>query len=1169
MSTETTKLLQSLSAADGDQLVALLAHPSIEEDAALRNYFGPPLHQRMRNLALRFHLMRREEESRGDEKPRSHVVIVPGVLGSELSSFAADGSSECVWVSARTATEGALMRLRLDRDGLRQAEPGYEIRPTGVLKRVYGALMLTLARDFEVHAFAYDWRRSFRAVADDLQAYLSRNFAPGEVVHLVAHAAGGLVVRHLLQKHPDHWSTFGGKLLFLATPHHGSIVGVQALAGHLDLSRWADLLDSRHGRSDFLSVIRSFPSIYEMLPSRAVVPAWSALYEPVTFRAEINDKLLEEAKNLRNLLDQDKSIANARTLCVAGLGRPTFDNIDLNALREFASRPYLARQYSGEIEQYIERTYGEITYNGDGGVPLRLADMREMGVTTLFANVQRQDMLTSQPILQAASDLLKAQNVSNIEWLDELGLSKTPEALSLDNSHDPKSGLGTRRQALRDQLVKSSRSINVRDLTQQSDMPLSDEEREIENTLLFNLSPGLVPYRPSPSAGRSRTSLTIQVEVIHGDISELGAWAENDPPVDAIVIGNQLGEMPQGACRALDQKISAAYGQDSLFMQLIQRNVIRSELANLFLLPDSRPDARGTARTIVIAGQGMPGSFGQPELKILAREVCWVLSRLGKKHLALVALGAGRSSFAAYQVMDAWIRGAKNALTGWVSSEERALTMTFVEKDEEKVLEFDDAIQAIAKELEERVKIEHTPLTPLELIDLQEKADEKIEKKKKKSSFLARIRWEPDAADKGLEAELEQRGVLDRIRRARAQQSGTPSTPDKRTESTAPPIRINVSCADSTYRFGALTENAAIPEREIPLSAYLVSKANDDLAASHTWQEQIEQCRFLASLLLPEDFREHLASDAPVVLSVDATTARIHWELLCPPLGGEDEIHRWSTPGKDSELDQERFLGLGRGLTRQLRTSYAPRPEALPAKKRRLRVLVVSDPAYDAPLPGAQEEGVAVAELFERINQLRNSDHRVEVCALIGPGEASQTNVLRELMNRSYDVLHFSGHCVYDASSPARSGWIFSRGQRVTANEIRRVDRVPAFIFSNACESGVTPNRSGNRSDLLAPTFAEAFFARGVANFICTAWPVDDLAARDFALALYADLLGIEYKKERGPRVAPQSYVQAKFSPQPMHRAMRTAREWILQEYGGNTWGAYQHYGNPDARLFV
>lgn len=1145
MRNEAMTLLQSLSAADGDQLVELLGHPSIETDAGLRGYFGPSLYQRLRNLALRSYLMRQSRESNGDEKPRDHVVIVPGILGSELSSFSVDGNRERVWLNARAMTEGALMRLRLDSDGLRQADPGYEIRPTGVLKRVYGALMLTLARDFEVHAFAYDWRRSFRAIADDLQAYLSKNFMPGEAVHLVAHAAGGLVVRHLLQKHPDHWKTFEGKLLLLGSSNYGSLLGVQALAGHLDLTGWVDLLDAGHRKVDFLSVIRSFPSIYEMLPSPKLNPEWIELFEPATFGPGINEKLLTNARKFRNLLDREESFesfVSERTISIIGVGRPTFYNIDVNVLRECSARQ--SRKYSDEID----RIYGEPTDRGDGSVPLQLADMRNKGIPTRFLDARKHDMLASRPILQAMLGLLEAQHILDInEWLQELGLKENPEDLSMEDLGGQQTDLKKQRQSQRDKLREAaSRSGVARASTRHYGSAISDDERDIENVLASNLSPGLTPLSPSAPSEQFGSPLRIQVEVRHGDIAELGEWAADDPPVDAIVIGNHLGEMPQGACKALDRKITAAYSQqDSLFTQLIQRNVIRSELANLFLLPDPRLEHKGVERTIVIAGQGMPGSFGQPELKILAREVCWVLSRLGKKHLAMVPLGAGRSSFTAYQVMDAWIRGAKNALTGWVSGEDVAISITFVEIDEEKVLDFDEAVRSIAKELEGRITIEYTPLTQEELIQLQEKAEEKIEKKKRERSnrFQARIR------------QVTGRAPPDNI-------------PDQPTKPAAQPIRVNISCENSTYRFGALTGTAAIPEREIHLSTDLVSKVNDDLAASTTWQEQIEHGRFLASLLLPEDICEHLISDAPVVLSLDATTARIHWELLCPPLSGEEDAPHWSTPGKDREIDEERFLGLGRGLTRQLRTSYAPRPQAIPARQRRLRVLVVADPAADAPLPGAQEEGVAVVELFERINQLSNRDRRVEVQALIGPGEATQTNVLRELMNRSYDVLHFAGHCVYNAQTPTRSGWIFTGGQLVTASEIRRVDRVPSFIFSNACESGITPDRSGRRSDLLAPTFAEAFFARGVANFVCTAWPVNDLAARDFALTLYAKLLGLKYEEKRGLRIDPQSYQAT--DPQPMYRATCAARKLISSEaYGGNTWGAYQHYGNPDAHLFV
>lgn len=177
---------------------------------------------------------------------------------------------------------------------------------------------------------------------------------------------------------------------------------------------------------------------------------------------------------------------------------------------------------------------------------------------------------------------------------------------------------------------------------------------------------------------------------------------------------------------------------------------------------------------------------------------------------------------------------------------------------------------------------------------------------------------------------------------------------------------------------------------------------------------------------------------------------------------------------------------------------------------------------------------------------------RVEVVALLGPSEATRTRVMQELMLRPYDVLHFAGHCKYEKQKPSASGWIFTGDKRLSANELGRIDRIPKFVFSNACESGITPDRSEKRSPELAPSFAEAFFARGVQNFVCTAWPVNDLAARDFARRLYSGLLGLD-----GNAV------------ETMHLAMREARRAIIaQPYGVRTWGAYQHYGDPYFRFF-
>ena len=86
-----------------------------------------------------------------------------------------------------------------------------------------------------------------------------------------------------------------------------------------------------------------------------------------------------------------------------------------------------------------------------------------------------------------------------------------------------------------------------------------------------------------------------------------------------------------------------------------------------------------------------------------------------------------------------------------------------------------------------------------------------------------------------------------------------------------------------------------------------------------------------------------------------------------------------------------------------------------------------------------------------------------------------------------------------------------------------------------------------------------AFFARGVSNLVCTAWPVNDAAALEFAATLYRRLLGLP---DGGNGAAPHQ-------PAPLHVAMREARRAIaVRDYGARTWGAYQHYGNPHFRLF-
>jgi CHAT domain len=637
----------------------------------------------------------------------------------------------------------------------------------------------------------------------------------------------------------------------------------------------------------------------------------------------------------------------------------------------------------------------------------------------------------------------------------------------------------------------------------------------------------------------------IEIGLVHGgidddDISEI--VSSGGDPVDAIVVGHYVGVKPQAAELAVDRAISRALTgvaageagadgglEDGLLTQLSERGTFRGELGQPFLLADprtrnrARGKANGVERTIVVAGMGVPARFGEPELTVLVRELCWALAHLGKRHLATVLIGSGNGNLRSEECISGWIRGIKRAVSGLEHDTGKQIRrVTFVEFNAAKIGQIHEAILREKRQLDStsRLVIDYAGPDP---------------------ETLTRLR---------------QQGVRESIERL---QRKLDAGEDERYPASLIPTRVTVAYERRVYRYGAITADASVPQREIRLDPALVADANRELAAEGGRELQRERARFMERLVIPEDLRRHLLSRAPLVLLLDTTTARLHWEMVAQP-SLDGLVDEGSTVSPPNSFFPDAFLGTSRGLTRQLLTAFAPPPQPPPPPRRLLRVLVVADPAEDAPLPGASDEGRRVAELLESCNTLfAERGSGVEVDALIGPREATRTNVLRRLMLRSYDVLHFAGHCVYKPRDPAASGWVFSGHQLLSALELTRVDRVPEFVFSNACESGITPDRAEARSIGLAPSFAESFFARGVANFVCTAWPVTDTGALTFALELYQRLLGLE----------PDGNDYRASTPSVMHEAMRDARCATASVPDGiQTWGAYQHYGNPYFRLF-
>jgi hypothetical protein len=341
--------------------------------------------------------------------------------------------------------------------------------------------------------------------------------------------------------------------------------------------------------------------------------------------------------------------------------------------------------------------------------------------------------------------------------------------------------------------------------------------------------------------------------------------------------------------------------------------------------------------------------------------------------------------------------------------------------------------------------------------------------------------------------------------------------------------RLTVEREGEVFRFSALSETAVIPVREVEVQSAFASGVAERLMRSSTRQEQEKYGRLLNTYLIPEEFHRLVDDDKPLTLILDRSTAMFPWEMA-------------SFRGARGTI----FFGPHLRLTRQFRTMLSAAPGVAPAVNRALKVLVIADPAREPELqlPGARQEGREVVQVLNRFK--RHHDLELEIVERIGSLECDPVEILALILNEEFDVVHFAGHGVFDANRPTCSGWVFGKECIVSAPEIFRARRVPRLVFANACFSSVvTPGKGFTAAEMNRQLagLAEAFFERGITNYIGTGWPVEDLPAVTFATVFYENVLA-------GERLGD---------------ALSTARQQIL-DYGP-TWGAYQHYGQVAARL--
>lgn len=1032
-------------------------------------------------------MLRQGSRTRAGAK-RGNVVVLHGIMGAELS--VQDGKdTDVIWVRLWNMLRGRIKELEM-----REGRPVRTSFASDMLRKYYLEALTTLDEGWNVQPFWYDWRASLDDSADALHAAIQRWFGDREPVHLVAHSMGGLVSRTYIQRHGRRWDK-GGHLLMLGTPNHGSFAIPQVITGvHKMVRKIGVWVDQVHSVEQLSRTLNTFPGSLQMLPSPFVMPSMERMYRAGSWAGRnvtqaLLDRALRHHEKLLPVVDAE------RMIYIAGSGFDTAHDVaDWGRL--------------DHLDGY------QHTPAGDETVPHRLGLLHDEAgrpVRAWYARVGHGDLANHEETVSAVDNYLTTLHERGTGEINQL--QTRPIGVERHFSRGESALRTARLSSAVDAEVAEFAALISRERGAGGTRTLADLQAEEQMLRGFlSSSPQAVVEKAAPPAalgkpgGGARPVVTLHLGVKLAKIQEVRP-GKGEAGTTAYAAGHYEGVEPQVGELALDEMASKALKLSEghlIITEMTRRGTLPGGLGCVTVLP--LPDGRRVA----LAGMGGLGEFGGAELTVMAQELCWTLGQQGVTSLRTLLIGGGEGNLSTGDAMAGWVRGILRAArqgTGQLREIE------FVEYSPERFLDIANHLGRVVEEVtggDESVR-----LVPREITGSERKAA-----LKRVSELCA------ERCGKKVER-LSNGGVVE--------ETGKPV-----------PTRITLARSREGFEFGALTQSASLPLRPVEVDPLLVEGVGRRLVSDSV--QAVRWGRTLERLLIPRDLGGVIFNSAqPVVMTVDGTTARLPLEMLALPdaQGAAGEAAGHFQPGH--------FVGTapGYGLTRQLRTRFAPVPSPAPGKGGRLRVLVVADPAEDAPLAGAQEEGLFVADFFEGLRAVAGAcGLRIEVKALIGPSEATREDVAALLFNESFDILHFAGHCLYDAENPRRSGWLFHAGrdERFTAAELSRLDRVPAFVFSNACESGVTPDRLDAANLALGPAFAEAFFERGVRNFVCTAWPVNDAAALAFARTLYLQLFKPLHQPGTGTVL--------------MHEAMRAARVECAG-VDALTWGAYQHYGDP------
>jgi hypothetical protein len=652
-----------------------------------------------------------------------------------------------------------------------------------------------------------------------------------------------------------------------------------------------------------------------------------------------------------------------------------------------------------------------------------------------------------------------------------------------------------------------------------------------------------VTAETSPPSPADISTIDLRITVIKGGLTNIKV---------PVVIGARYDGLAfAGATKAFDRLL------DSWLTRAVDMGIIGSSLGQLFLinLEQFQRAGRIKADNLLLAGMGEPGRFARDSLQFLISNVVVGTKVMGHGELALPMLGIRRSELT---VADA-VRGL---VAGIHDGYERLRAMADDDANNREALR-----NAAAQPLS--VIIAHPELDKSKEIEAQ--LGELAQENPFPNVTLTIHRGpdveadpiiEPSPVDVEPDQPVNYLRII-RSKSAAAAMRGKSVFPAKHKKPAAHrPVEAFMT---DVFQFSALSEVSVISLREQEVNSRILRDLVDHMTKDCALKKREDLGAFFTNILIPDDFRKLTEGSVSLTLEVDDATAAYPWEMAT-----------------NKRFTKASFLSTNVAVSRQFRSVLSPPPVSPPALNNRLKALIIADPASDdLALPHARAEGAAVVEVLERARKAWGGQYDITARVRIGPcGDEAGRELLDKLkaqnicvvdaepcqplelamliVNEQFDLIHYAGHGISDPKT-GRTGWVFAGDCILSAKDIFRVRQVPRLVFANACFSAATSDYNKQREHMTG--LAQAFFARGIPNFIGAGWEVDDACAEECARWFYARVMGLSSPNTGGSLIGTAP-------PATIGEALKKAREMaLIRKPRSPSWGAYQHYGHVSDKL--